>query len=176
MSGKKTLVVYESCIGRGGARHSLLSWLDLMREDGVLELKLFCGSEGWFTEQLRKRGIAYELLPLPSGLAAIRHGEWSNRFRTFLRVLGMVGGLLRAWRRVAFIRADGVLLTGGRDFIMLFPLVVRLRHRTATVPQTTDWGRIPTCKLMCRMVARTYAISASVADSITAMGIPGRYR
>ena len=169
---RKRLVIFESCIGRGGARHSLLSWLELLRDDGGFELKLLCGSEGWFTEQLKQRGFTYDVLPLPEALGAIRHGEWKNRGRTLLRMLGMTGGLLRAWWRVAFMRADGVLLTGGRDFIMLFPLVLRLRRHTATVPQTTDWGRIPTCKLMCRLVAHTYAISESVADSITEMGIP----
>jgi glycosyltransferase involved in cell wall biosynthesis len=72
---------------------------------------------------------------------------------------------------VAFLKVDIVVLTGGRDFIMLFPLVVRCRKRTVTVPQTTDWGHIPACKFMCRMAAKTYAISQTVAESITEMGI-----
>ncbi len=169
---KKThIVFYANCLGRGGAHQTQLAWFDLLQPAGDFELKIFCAEEGWFSEQLRRRGLAYEILPMPRALGLIKHGSWRNKSRTAARVLSMAGRLLQVWSRVAFRPADVVVLTGGRDFIMLFPLAFRRRRRTVTVPQTTDWGRIPTCKLMCRMAAKTYAISDTVAESIADMGI-----
>ncbi|HTB81771.1 MAG TPA: glycosyltransferase family 4 protein [Opitutaceae bacterium] len=169
---KKTRIVfYANCLGRGGAHQTQLAWFDLLKPVEDFELKIFCAAEGWFAEQLRRRGLDYEILPMPRALGLIKHGSWQNKRRTFTRILSMAEGLLRAWRRVALLKADIVVLTGGRDFIMLFPLAVRRRKHTVTVPQTTDWGLIPTCKFMCRMAAKTYAISDTVAESITAMGI-----
>ena len=168
---KIRLMFYANCLGRGGAHQTQLAWFDLLKSAEDIELKIFCAAEGWFSEQLRQRKLAYEILPMPPALGAIKHGSWNNKFRTLSCVLSMTGGLLRTWSRVAFRSADVIVLTGGRDFIMFFPLVLRRRRRTVTVPQTTDWGRIPTCKLMCRLAARTYAISHTVAASITAMGI-----
>lgn len=168
---KLRLVFYANCLGRGGAHQTMLAWFDLLKTVPDLELKIYCANEGWFTEHMKRRALPYEILPMPAALGAIKHGSWSNKFKTIGRVLSMAGGLLRAWTRVAFTRADVVVLTGGRDFIMLFPLALRLRRRTVTIPQTTDWGEIPTCKFMCQLAAKTYAISASVAESITRMGI-----
>lgn len=165
------IVFYANCLGRGGAHQTQLAWFDLLKPVEDFELKIFCAAEGWFSEQLRRRGLEYEILPMPRALGLIKHGSWKSKSRTLARVLSMTGTLLRTWSRVAFRTADVVVLTGGRDFIMLFPLALRRRRRTVTVPQTTDWGRIPTCKLMCRLAARTYAISDTVAESITAMGV-----
>lgn len=168
------MVFYANCLGRGGAHQTMLAWFDLLQPVPDLELKIFCAARGWFAEQLERRGLEYELLPMPAALGRIKHGTWKNRLLTFGRILSMTGGLLRAWGRVALYSADVVVLTGGRDFIMLFPLAMRRRKHAVTVPQTTDWGEIPVCKFMCRMSARTYAISASVAESITEMGIDAR--
>jgi len=150
----------------------MLAWFDLLRGEPEFDLKILCAAEGWFTEELKSRNLAYEILPMPSALRKIRHGQWRHRLATAWSVLTMAGGLLRAWSQVAVARADIVVLTGGRDFIMLLPLVLRRRRRTVTIPQTTDWGEIPTCRLMCRLAGRTYAISEAVAESIVRMGIP----
>lgn len=167
------IVFYANCLGRGGAHQTMLAWFDLLRSVPDVELKIYCAAEGWFADHLKRRGLPYEILAMPAALGRIKHGSWNNKLRTAGRILAMTGGLIRAWLRVAFVRGDVVVLTGGRDFLMLFPLVVRRRRHTVTIPQTTDWGEIPTCKFMCRLAAKTYAISASVADTITAMGIEG---
>jgi glycosyltransferase involved in cell wall biosynthesis len=177
MSEKKPnvrIVFYGNCLGQGGAHQSMLAWFDLLRETPGFELKILCSAEGWFTDQLRRRGLPYTLLPMPAALGRIKHGTWQRRWLTAGRVLSMGPRLLWSWLRVAALRADVVVLSGGRDFIMLLPLVLRRRRHTVTIPQTTDWGEIPTCRLMCRLAARTYAISDSVAESITAMGIAPR--
>lgn len=166
------IVFYSNCLGRGGAHQSMLAWLELLRDDPAFELKVLCAETGWFTRQLDRIGVGFELLPMPRALGQIKHGQWQDRVDTAWRVLSMAGGLARAWLRVATVPADAVVLTGGRDFIMLLPLAVRRRRHTVTIPQTTDWAEIPTCRLMCQVAARTYAISARVADSIEAMGIP----
>lgn len=165
------IVFYANCLGRGGAHQTMLAWFELLKPVPDLDLKIYCAGEGWFADQLRRRGLEYEILAMPAALGRIKHGSWQNKFRTAGRILAMAGGLLRAWPRIAFARADVLVLTGGRDFIMLFPLAVRRRRHTVTIPQTTDWGEIPTCKFMCRLAAKTYAISASVAETITRMGI-----
>lgn len=171
--GKRTrLLFYGNCLGRGGAHQTMLAWFDLLGTDSTFDLDIWCASESWFTEQLRARGLDYKLLPMPSALAKIRHGQWKNRLRTVARVTSMAFGLARAWGRVLFHRPDVVVLTGGRDFIMLLPLVLLRRKHTVTVPQTTDWGEIPTCRLMCRLATKTYAISEEVAQSIAQMGVP----
>ncbi len=105
-------------------------------------------------------------------LASIRHGQWKNRGRTLVSFITSLPGLLSAWMHFAFVSADVVILTGGRDFITQFPLVLRKRHYCATVPQTTDWPEIPSCRLMCNIAERTFAISREVAASIQRMGIP----
>lgn len=165
------LVFYANCLGRGGAHQSMLAWFDVLRSDPAVELVILCAARGWFTEQLDQRGLSYDLLAMPRALGGIKHGQWKQRWRTAVQVLSMGAGLLRAWSRVAWLRADAVVLTGGRDFIMLMPLALRRRNNTVTIPQTTDWAEIPTCRTMCRVASRTYAISASVAESIKVMGI-----
>lgn len=152
----------------------MLAWFDLLTPVPQVELKIYCAAEGWFTEQLKKRSLRYEILPMPRALSEIRHGQWKNRVKTLVSVVSMAGSLLKTWTRIVFDQSDVVILTGGRDFIMLFPLVLRLRRHTVTLPQTTDWAEIPTCKWMCRIAARTYAISDEVAESIAQMGIPRR--
>lgn len=169
---QKRLTFFITGLAKGGAHQSALSWFELLRESGRYELDIWAGLEGWFTEQLRKRGFTYQLLPLPSALGAIRHGSWTrNRWTTVGRVVAMGPALLKAWWRIGFRATDGVVLTGGRDFLMLLPLVLRKRANSATIPQSTDWGSIPTCKLMCQLVGHVYAISQSVADSIIEMGV-----
>lgn len=168
---KIRVVFYTNCLGRGGAHHTFLAWFELLRPVDNFELKIFCHAESWFTDQLRRRNLSYEILPMPKALAEIRHGSWQAKSRTLLRVASMVGGLLRAWLRVAFINADVVVLTGGRDFLMLLPLALRRRKHAVTIPQTTDWGEIPVCRMMCQVAAKTYAISQAVADSIVRMKI-----
>lgn len=169
---KKTRVVfYTNCLGRGGGHQTFLAWFELLKPLGYFELKIFCHAEGWFSEQLRSRNLPYEILPMPRALAEIRHGSWKAKTRTLFRVASMTVGLLRSWARVAFIDADVVVLTGGRDFLMLFPLALRRRKQTVTIPQTTDWGEIPVCRMMCQVAAKTYAISQAVADSIIQMNI-----
>ncbi|MEI6465037.1 MAG: glycosyltransferase family 4 protein [Verrucomicrobiota bacterium] len=165
------LVFYANCLGRGGAHQSMLAWFDVLKSDPAVELVILCAERGWFSDQLDQRGLRYELLPMPRALGGIKHGQWKHRWRTAVQVLSMGAGLLRAWSRVVWLRADGVVLTGGRDFIMLLPLALRRRSNTVTIPQTTDWAEIPVCRTMCRVASRTYAISASVAQSIEAMGI-----
>jgi glycosyltransferase involved in cell wall biosynthesis len=171
---RKIVLVYETGMGRGGSKRSLLNWLEMLRASGEFEVKILLGMEGWMAERLRERGFAVELVPMPAALTAVKHGSWSRRGRTLGRVLQMLGGVCAAWLRTLAMRADAVLLTGGRDFIMIAPLVWRLRSRTATIPQSTDWGEIPICKTMCRVAGHTLAISRTVADSIVAMGIPAR--
>jgi glycosyltransferase involved in cell wall biosynthesis len=169
---KKTILIYETGMGRGGAKHSLLTWLEMLRASGEFDLRILLGMEGWMTDRLRERGFAFEMAPMPAALGKVKHGSWKNRGATILRVLSMTCGVFATWVRTAFLRADAVLLTGGRDFIMIAPLVWRLRRRTATIPQSTDWGEIPVCRTMCRVAGHTFAISQTVADSIVAMGIP----
>lgn len=167
----KRIVFYSNCLGRGGAHQSFLAWVDLLKEEPGIELLVYCHEDGWMAGELRARGVAVKILPMPSGLAQIRHGQWKNRWNTFRRGLSIVGRLVFTWVRLLFVRADALVLTGGRDFIMLLPLAVRLRHRSATVPQTTDWGEIPTCRTMCRLAAKTFAISGEVAETIVEMGV-----
>ncbi len=169
---KSRLVFYESCVGRGGSRQSLLAWLDLLWPVDEFELKILCHAEGWFTDQLKHRGLPYALLPMPGALARIRHGQWRRRGRTAIGLASMVPRLLAGWCRALFIRGDVVVLTGGRDFIVLLPLVWRQRRHSVAIPQTSDWGEIPTCRAMCRTVARVYAISDTIGRTITDMGIP----
>ncbi|MDX2187249.1 MAG: glycosyltransferase family 4 protein [Opitutaceae bacterium] len=166
------ILFYANCLGKGGAHHSALTWFELLRDTGRFELEILCHSESWFTEQLRKRGFSYSLLPMPDALARIRHGQWKNKLRTAWSAVAAVPRLMNAWWHVAFKNPDIVVLTGGRDFIMLFPLALRKRHASFTVPQTTDWGEIPTCKLMCKVAEKTFAISKEVGESIRRMGIP----
>ena len=172
MDKKIRIIFYTNCLGRGGAHHTFLAWFELLKPVESFELKIFCHSEGWFSEQLRLRNLPYEILPMPRALAEIRHGSWHAKTRTLFRIASMAGGLLRAWIRVAFMKADVVVLTGGRDFLMLFPLALRRRKHTVTIPQTTDWGKIPMCRMMCQVAAKTYAISQAVAESIIRMKIP----
>jgi glycosyltransferase involved in cell wall biosynthesis len=170
-TSKKTILVYETGMGRGGAKHSLLTWLEMMRASGEFDLRILLGMEGWVADRLREREFAFELVPMPTALGRVKHGSWANRGQTLMRILQMLGGILSAWGRTFGLRADAVLLTGGRDFIMIAPLVFRLRRHTATIPQSTDWGSIPVCRTMCGLAGYTFAISQAVADSIIAMGI-----
>jgi len=165
------LIFYANCLGRGGAHQSMLAWLDLLRASGEFELGIYCHSAGWFTEQLERRGMPYRLLPMPGALARIRHGQWRNRGRTALGVVSMLPRLLLAWGRAAILPADAVVLTGGRDFLVLLPLVLRRRRHAVAIPQTSDWAEIPACRTMCRMVGRVYAISDTIGRTITDMGV-----
>lgn len=168
---RPVVAFYDTGLGRGGAKHSLLTWIEAVRRSGRFDVLVAASGDGWFVDQLEARGIPWTRIPMPAALGRIKHGSWRNPFLTAARVVAMTGGLLASWVRASCLRCDVLILTGGRDFITLFPLVIRMRRRTATVPQTTDWGRIPTCRLMCRTVSETWAISNSVADSIRAMGI-----
>lgn len=171
MPAKKAILIYETGMGRGGAKHSLLTWLEILRASGEFEVRILLGMEGWMADRLRERGFAFEMVPMPAALGRVKHGSWSNRGKTFGRILQMLGGMLVAWMRTVAMPADAILLTGGRDFLMIAPLVLRRRRHTATIPQSTDWGDIPVCRMMCRIAGHTFAISQAVADSITAMGI-----
>lgn len=168
---KKRLTFYITGLAKGGAHQSAIAWFELLRASGEFELDVHVGIEGWFTDQLKSRGIPYRYLPLPAALGAIKHGSWKNRWTTLRRVAAMVPALALTWAKVAFRKTDGVVLTSGRDFLMLLPLVLRKRKCSATIPQSTDWGDIPSCKAMCQIVREVFAISQSVADSIVAMGI-----
>ncbi len=166
------LIFYANCLGRGGAHQSMLAWLDLLQSSGEFELRIFCHAEGWFTEQLGRRGLRYTLMPMPAALAGIRHGQWRDRRRTVLRVASMIPRLMLGWSRAVFVGSDAIVLTGGRDFLVLLPLVLRRRHHAAAIPQTSDWGEIPACRTMCHTVGRVYAISDTIGRTITAMGVP----
>lgn len=171
----RKVVFFNNGLGRGGAHQSMLAWVASLRDSDRLEPFVFCGSKGWFSDSLEADGIPHAFLTMPSALGRIKHGSWQvQRGRTLWRILLMVPGLMKAWWRVATTRCDAVVLTGGRDFLMLLPLAWRKMAATVAVPQTTDWGRIPTCYAMCRLCKEVWAISQPVADSIEEMGVPGQ--
>jgi glycosyltransferase involved in cell wall biosynthesis len=166
------ILIYESGLGKGGSRRSLLSWLDFLNKDSCFELILFCGQEGWFSKQLSQRMIPHEILHEPSGLSRIRHSMLRQPVNVLWLTLTAVPQLLVVWTKLLSLNVDAIVLTHPRDFIMLFPLVIKHRKNSVIIPQTTDWSDVPLARLACQIVKEVWAISNTVAESIAQMGIP----
>ncbi len=171
MSDKYRLLIYESGVGKGGARRSLLTWIDLLQEIPEIKPVIYCGMEGWFTQELSKKNIPYSILPEPEGLTSIRHVILKQPSKITLLGLQAIPGLMQAWGHLLSVRVDGIILTHPRDLIMLFPLVITNQKHTAVIPQSTDWSDIPLTKTTCQLSSRVWAISKTVADSIINLGI-----